>query len=201
METFVIRRRGFAASAADLDTAMSHLRALEERPHALNARWIRSYALREDDGRFGLVCVFQADNTDTLRAHADLVGKPVEEIVPVAATVLVRPDAPANVYVIRRRTFWKSPADLERSARISRRIGDREMAGKVSWLRTYAVKEHDGTLGTFCIYQGINPDVLREHAARVGMPADEVTAVIGHVIYREDPETVPAPEADSPVAA
>ena len=191
MQTYVIRRRGIAASVAELDSAMNRLRSFEERPGAHNVQWIRSYALREGDGRFGLACIFQASNAEVLLRHADQVGLPTEEIVPVAATVLVRPDASQKVHLIRRRTFWKTPADLEKSAAISRRIGDEEMADKVCWLRTYAVKEQDGTLGTFCIYQGVSPDALREHAARVGMPADEVTEVIGHVVYREDAQPVP----------
>lgn len=199
METFVIRRRGIATSAAQLDTALSSLRAFEEQPHALQARWIRSYALRENDDRFGLVCVFQAANAQVLQQHAELVGLPAEEILPVAATVLVRPDASAKVYFIRRRNYWRNAALLERTAAISRRIGDEEMADKVSWIRTYAVKENDDKLGTFCIYQGVNPEALSEHAARVGMPADEITPVIGQVVYREDPQEAPA--ADRAVAA
>jgi hypothetical protein len=193
METFVVRRRGIAAGAAQLDTVMSSLRTFEEQPHALHARWIRSYGLREADDRFGLVCVYQADSAETLYEHAKLVGLPAEEIVPVAATVLVRPDAPARIYLIRRRNYWRTPALLERTAAISRRIGDEEMADKVSWIRSYAVREHDGKLGTFCIYQAVDPAALKEHAERVGMPADEITPVIGRVVYREDPASAPVP--------
>jgi len=188
MQTYVIRRRGIAATVTELDSAMNRLRTFEERSGTRAARWIRSYALREGDGRFGLACVFESPDAQALLHHAEQVGLPVEEIVPVAATVLVRPDASQMVHLIRRRTFWKTAADLEKSAAISRRIGDEEMSDQVCWLRTYAVKEQDGTLGTFCIYQGVSPDALREHAARVGMPADEVTQVIGHVVYREDPQ-------------
>jgi hypothetical protein len=101
--------------------------------------------------------------------------------------VVVRTFAPTRVYLIRRRSFWRTAADLERSAAISRRIGDEEMAREVSWLRTYAVKEDDETLGTVCIYQGVTPEALREHAERVGMPADEILPVIGRVVYREQP--------------
>lgn len=195
MQTYVIRRRGIAATAAELDAALNQLRAFEERPHSLQARWIRSYALRESDGRFGLACVFQASSPATLRRHAERVGLAVEEMVPVAATVLVRADASTMVYVIRRRKFWKTAADLETSAAISRRVGDEEMADKVSWIRTYAVQEQNGTLGTVCIYQGVDPQALADHATRVGMPADEVTQVIGHIVYRADPAETPAPES------
>jgi len=39
-----------------------------------------------------------------------------------------------------------------------------------------------------CIYQGIDADAIREHARKVGMPANEITRVARTVIVREDPE-------------
>jgi hypothetical protein len=195
MQTFVVRRPGIGASAAALDAVLTRLRAFEEEPGPLNARWIRSYALREADGRFGLTCVFQSDSVQTLRRHAALTGAPAQEIVPVAATVPVRPFAPTMAYMIRRRNFWKTAADLEKSAAISRRVGDGEMAGQVSWLHTYAVMENDGTLGTVCFYQGVDAEALRKHAERVGMPADEIVPVIGRIVFRENPQEQPAPSS------
>ena len=55
-------------------------------------RWIRSYVLAEPDGRVGTVCVYQASSPEAIRAHAERAGLPVDEIVAVADTVLVRPD-------------------------------------------------------------------------------------------------------------
>jgi hypothetical protein len=55
----------------------------------------------------------------------------------------------------------------------------------VSWLRTYAVRENDGSLGTVCLYQSVDAWALTEHAARTGMPADEITPVIGRIVFRE----------------
>ena len=58
--------------------------------------WIRSYVLEELDGTVGTVCIYQASSPrrsgDTQR-RADL---PVDEIVKVADTVLVRPDPVAE---------------------------------------------------------------------------------------------------------
>jgi len=92
-----------------------------------------------------------------------------------------------QTYVIRRRNFWKTQQDLEASAAKSRAVGDKEMPDKVRWIRSYVVKEADGTLGTVCVYQGISPEAIREHAKRAGMPADEITPVGGTVIVRADP--------------
>ncbi len=54
-------------------------------------RWIRSYVLDEGDG-VGTVCVYQAVSEEALRRHADEAELPVDEIVRVADTVIVRPD-------------------------------------------------------------------------------------------------------------
>jgi hypothetical protein len=95
-----------------------------------------------------------------------------------------------NTYVIRRRNAWKSAQELETVAAKSRKIGDTEMSQKVRWIRSYVLTEADGTLGTACIYQAISPEAIREHAQRVGMPADEITPVGATVIVRADPHEV-----------
>ena len=92
-----------------------------------------------------------------------------------------------NTYVIRRKNYWKTAEDLEKSASISARVGTQEMADKVKWIRSYVVREEDGKLGTVCIYQGISPEAVREHASRAGMPADEVIPVENLVVVNEDP--------------
>jgi hypothetical protein len=92
-----------------------------------------------------------------------------------------------NLYVIRRRQFWKTAQDLEKTASVSARIGNEEMPDRVRWIRSYVVHEANGTLGTVCIYQGVDEGAIREHAERVGMPADEINEVDATVIVRDDP--------------
>jgi hypothetical protein len=92
-----------------------------------------------------------------------------------------------KLYAIRRRNFWKTTQELEASASRSARIGNEEMPTQVRWIRSYVVSEDDGTLGTVCIYQARSPEAIREHASRVGMPADEIVPVKSTVIVREDP--------------
>jgi len=93
-----------------------------------------------------------------------------------------------ETFVIRRRNGWKTPAELEAAAAKSRKIGDEDMPHEVRWIRSYVVKEADGTLGTVCSYQAVSPEAIREHARRVGMPADEITPVAATVIVRADPK-------------
>ena len=92
-----------------------------------------------------------------------------------------------KTYVIRRRSGWSSADELKAAAARSRRIGDEEMSHAVRWIRSYVVAENDGRLGTHCIYQAIGPEAIRDHAARAGLPADEVEEVMDTVIVRPDP--------------
>ena len=46
----------------------------------------------EESGRLGTACIYEAESPEAIRAHADAAGMPADEIVPVADTVIVRPD-------------------------------------------------------------------------------------------------------------
>jgi len=98
-----------------------------------------------------------------------------------------------ELFAIRRRNEWRSPAELEKTAARSSEIGDGEMSDQVRWIRSYVVNDDDGTLGTICIYEAVSPDALREHAKRVGMPADEINPIADTVVVRPDPEKATAP--------
>ena len=71
-------------------------------------------------------------------------------------------------------------------------MGDTEFPDNLAWIRTYVVRDEDGTLGSVCIYQATDIETVRDHAERVGMPADEVTEIADTVIVRPDPEAQPA---------
>ena len=92
-----------------------------------------------------------------------------------------------QLYAIRRRDYWNSAEELQRTAKRSAEVGD-EMTADVRWIRTYVVQEDSGRLGTVCIYQGTSPEKVREQAERTGMPADEVTLIADTVIVRPDPD-------------
>ena len=97
-----------------------------------------------------------------------------------------------NLYVIRRPSGWRTPEDLQAAAARSKKVGDEEMSSDIRWIRSYVVHEADGGLGTFCIYQASSPEKIREHAARVGMPATDILDVADTVVVRPDPVAVSA---------
>ena len=92
-----------------------------------------------------------------------------------------------QMYSIRRKNAWASPAELEQVAARSKQVADDEFPTDIRWIRSYVIAEEDGTLGSVCIYQGTSPEAIRKHAHRVGMPADEIWKVADTVVIRPDP--------------
>ena len=92
-----------------------------------------------------------------------------------------------KLYVIRRPSGWGTAEDLQAAAARSKHVGDNEMSSDIRWIRSYVVHEEDGTLGGVCIYQATSPEAIRDHARRVGMPADQIWRVADTVVIRPDP--------------
>jgi len=97
-----------------------------------------------------------------------------------------------DLFMIRRREAWSSPAELEAAAARSTAVAEDEFPDSIRWIRSYVVEESPGQLGTVCIYEAADADAVRAHAGKVGMPADEVLPVLDTVIVRPDPETAAA---------
>ena len=97
-----------------------------------------------------------------------------------------------NLYVILRRSGWKSPQDLEEAAKRSADVGDNQMSDDIRWIRSYVLEEGGGSVGTVCIYQATSPEALQEHASRADLPIDEVIPVVDTVLVRPDPEPATA---------
>ena len=94
-----------------------------------------------------------------------------------------------DLYIIRRRGAWANEADLEKANEASLRVGE-EMKNKLRWIRSYAVTEDDGRVGSVCIYEASDLDAIREHGRRIGAPSDDIQMVRGTAIKRGDPQPV-----------
>ena len=86
----ILRRNGFVDADALGQAAARSTATGDSMPDDI--RWIRSYVLEEQSGALGTVCIYQASSPDAIRKHASEAGLPVDEIIPIGDTVVVRPD-------------------------------------------------------------------------------------------------------------
>ena len=75
-------------------------------------------------------------------------------------------------YIIERSIPGLTREELDAAGRRSNAVLD-EMVGVV-WIRSY-VSDTEGKI--YCEYDAPNPEAIREHARRAGLPADRITEV------------------------
>jgi hypothetical protein len=92
MQLYAILRRSGWRSPEDLQQAAARSTKVGNEDMPDDVRWIRSYVLDEGAGTVGTVCLYEATSPEAIRKHASLADLPVDEIIAVADTVLVRPD-------------------------------------------------------------------------------------------------------------
>ena len=94
MDLYVIRRPGAWANLPEVEAAGARSAKVgNEMPERV--RWIRSYVVKEPDGRYGTVCIYEARDRASIHEHARLSGMPGDEIFPVANTIVIRDDPAA----------------------------------------------------------------------------------------------------------
>jgi thiamine biosynthesis protein ThiC len=92
MELYAILRRNGWQTGDELEAAAARSTRVGDEEMADEIRWIRSYVLEESDGSVGTVCVYEAASPEAIRRHASRAELPVNEIIRIADTVIVRPD-------------------------------------------------------------------------------------------------------------
>ena len=92
MELYAIIRREGWATPGDLQEAAARSTTVGDEEMPEQIRWIRSYVLSEESGALGTVCIYEASSPEAIREHASRADLPVTEIIPIADTVVVRPD-------------------------------------------------------------------------------------------------------------
>ena len=91
MELFAILRRDGFTDGPTLEAAAARSTEVGDNMSD-DIRWIRSYVLSEESGSLGTVCIYQAGSAEAIRKHAAEADLVVTEIIPIADTVIVRPD-------------------------------------------------------------------------------------------------------------
>jgi thiamine biosynthesis protein ThiC len=86
----ILRRRRWEDGEAWADASARSVSEVEHGSHDL--AWIRSYVLEECDGSVGTVCIYEAASPEAVRRHAAAAEIPVDEIVRITETLVVRPE-------------------------------------------------------------------------------------------------------------
>lgn len=97
-----------------------------------------------------------------------------------------------KLFAILRRSGWKSPEELRISAERSLKVANEQMPDEVRWIRSYVLEEGVGSVGTICIYEGIDEEAVRRHSVKAELPLDEVIPILETVLVRPDPVTAEA---------
>jgi hypothetical protein len=96
MKTYVIRRESAWQNADELGVAAERSKQVAASDFPDEIRWIRSYVIGEPGGTLGTVCIYEASGPEAVRAHAERVGMPADEILEAVDTVVIRPDPQAG---------------------------------------------------------------------------------------------------------
>ena len=92
MDMYAIIRRDGWTTGEDLQAAAARSANVGDNEMSNDIRWIRSYVLAEESGMVGTLCIYEASSPEAIREHARRADLPVTEIIPIADTVVVRPD-------------------------------------------------------------------------------------------------------------
>ena len=92
MNLYAILRRSGWRSGEELEQAAARSSRVGNEDMPDDIRWIRSYVLDEGAGSVGTVCIYEASSPEAIRKHASLANLPIDEIIAIADTVIVRPD-------------------------------------------------------------------------------------------------------------
>jgi hypothetical protein len=92
MQLYVIHRSSVFANMQELKDVAPESKRIGDEDMAARIRWIRSYVVEEPDHRLGTVCIYEANDEESIREHARRAGIPGDDTFLVLNSVLVRPD-------------------------------------------------------------------------------------------------------------
>jgi Protein of unknown function (DUF4242) len=95
-----------------------------------------------------------------------------------------------RTFAIMRRHVCDTREELDKAGERSNFVREGEMAGQMSWIRSYFFEEANGSIGTICVYEAESAAVIQEHARRALIPADEILPITETVVKHPDPEPV-----------
>ena len=93
-----------------------------------------------------------------------------------------------QLFAVRRPGVWAKFDEVSVAASRSAHIGDRDMADRIRWIRSYVIEEANQRIGSLCIYLAEDEAAIREHAKRVGMAGNMIVPIVDTIVVRPDPQ-------------
>jgi hypothetical protein len=95
--------------------------------------------------------------------------------------------AGVDLYLVPRTRAWLSEEEVAAVADCMPAVVD-TMRGDVRWIRSYIVREDDGTFSGYCLYEASDPEALLRHAEALRLPTDAIKPVTATLVGAPDPE-------------
>lgn len=92
-----------------------------------------------------------------------------------------------QTFLVRRRAIAANASDLDAALRRLRDFEESAPAPRaVRWLHSYALGDAQGGFSLACVFQADSAVALLEHALVTRLAADEITPVLGRVVFSAD---------------
>src|SRR5687768_7643556 len=98
---------------------------------------------------------------------------------------------PMDLYLVPRTRAWLSEEEIAAVADCIPAV-DESLGGHVRWIRSYVVREDDGTFSGYCVYEATSPEELRRHGEAMRMPTDAIKRIAATLVAAPDPEPASA---------
>ena len=106
---------------------------------------------------------------------------------PLADPVAAAYGRAVTLYLVPRTRAWLSEEELAAAADCIPAV-NAVLSDEIRWIRSYVVREDDGTFSAYCLYEASSPDALRRHADALGLPTDAIKPVAATFVKSPDPE-------------
>jgi hypothetical protein len=91
-----------------------------------------------------------------------------------------------NLYLVPRTRAYLSDEELAAAADCVPAVNE-TLRGELRWIRSYVVREDDGTYSAYCIYEATGPEVLERHGEALRLPTDAIKPVVLTTVNAPDP--------------
>ena len=96
------------------------------------------------------------------------------------------------LYIVPRTRAWLSEEERAAAAECLPSVLEHMEGGDVRFIRSYIVREEDGTFGAFCVYEATSPEAIIAHSDNVMLPTDAIKLIDETVVSAPDPEPIRA---------